>query len=86
MSEDGRHERAVAQSLRHAQEAAGIGDFDEALAWLRAVEAVDGVLPREWAAKRAVWAHQSHNGTPRGGGRFTPPQEAAPVSRQNGRP
>ena len=64
MSRDGRHKRAVAQSFRHAQEAAGIGDFDEALAWLRAVEAVDGFLPRTWVAKRAVWAHQGQSGRP----------------------
>ena len=66
MSGDGRHTRAVAQSFRHAQEAAGTGDYDEALGWLRAVEAVDGFLPREWAAKRAVWAHQSQAATTNG--------------------
>jgi hypothetical protein len=86
MSEDGRHERAVARSCQLAQEAAGIGEYEEALAWLQAVEVVDGPLSAEMEVKRAVWAHQSHNGAPRAGRRFTPPQKAAAAAGQNGRP
>lgn len=81
-----RHERAVAQSCQFAQAAAGIGDFEKAVAWLHAVATVDGQLSPEWEAKRAIWAHEVRNGTPRGGGRSTPPKEAAAATRQNGRP
>ena len=42
MSDAERHRRAVAQSLRFAQEAATRGDFDDAPEWLGVVEIVDG--------------------------------------------
>lgn len=51
----GRHERAVANTLGFAQEAASRGDFKDALEWLGVVEFVDGVLPPGWERTRAVW-------------------------------
>jgi hypothetical protein len=51
----GRHERAVANTLGFAQEAAARGDFKGALEWLGVVEIVDGVLPPGWDGKRAEW-------------------------------
>ncbi len=86
MSADGRHERAVAQSLQLAQDSAAIGDFVDALAWLQTVEAVDGPLPTVWERKRAVWERQCQDGTLRVGGRFARPDEAAASARQNGHP
>jgi hypothetical protein len=86
MSRDGRHERAVAQSCRFAVEGASIAGFDEAIAWPLAVEMVGGPHSAEWEGKRSSWARQSHDGTPRTGGRFTPPEGAAAGARQNGRP
>jgi hypothetical protein len=55
MSTNGRHERAVAQSLGFAQDAAANGDFVNALEWLRVVETVDGGLPEAWESTRAAW-------------------------------
>jgi hypothetical protein len=85
MSRDVRHERAVARSRRLAEEAAGIGDFEEGLARRQAVEAVDGPLSAEWEGKRSSWTRQSRDGAPRAGGRFTPPEEAVAAARQVGR-
>lgn len=65
MSGHARHERAVAQSCQLAQGAADVGNFEDALGWLKAVEMVDGPLAPEWDAKRALWLRQGHNGTPR---------------------
>lgn len=81
-----RHERAVGQSCRLAQEAADIGDFGGALAWLKAVEMVDGPLAPEWDAKRALWLRQGRNGTSRTDGRFEPRRGVAADARQEGRP
>lgn len=78
-----RHDQAVAQSCRFAQEAAEGGDFEEALAWLLAVEAADGPLSAEWAGKRTTWARQS--GAPNGNGAPTSPHEAR-ATRASGRP
>jgi hypothetical protein len=50
-----RHARAVAQSLRWADEAARNGDYDSALGWLHTIEAVRGGLEPAWEAKRAIW-------------------------------
>ena len=50
-----RHQRAVAQSLRFAQEAADRGALGEALEWLGVVELVDQRLPAEWERARAGW-------------------------------
>lgn len=55
MSGLGRHERAVANTLGFAQEAAARGDFKDALEWLGVVEVVDGVLPPGWDRTRAAW-------------------------------
>ncbi len=52
-----RHERAVANTLGFAREAASRGDFKDALEWLGVVEVVDGVLPPGWERTRAVWRH-----------------------------
>ena len=53
----GRHERAVANTLGFAREAAARGDFEGALQWLGVVEIVDGVLPPWWERTRAAWLH-----------------------------
>ncbi|MGO9906806.1 MAG: hypothetical protein ACLP4R_04735 [Solirubrobacteraceae bacterium] len=55
MTEAERHERAVANTLGFAQEAAAKGDFAGALEWLGVVEIVDGALPAGWERKRALW-------------------------------
>ena len=57
MTEAERHERAVANTLGFAREAAPSGDFTGALEWLGVVEIVDGALPAEWERTRALWLH-----------------------------
>lgn len=52
-----RHERAVANTLSWADQAAAIGEFDEALAWLATLDAIGDPLPEVYAAKRPVWSH-----------------------------
>ncbi len=42
-----RHRRAVAQTINWAREAAEAGHDQEALEWLRMLEAVEGQLPPE---------------------------------------
>jgi hypothetical protein len=86
MSTDARHARAVAHSCQLAQAAADIGDFEDALAWLNAVETVDGPLAPQWDAKRASWLRQGDDGTPRTDGRFQPLRGAAADARQEPRP
>ena len=56
-----RHARAVAQSLRFAQEAADKGDYREALSWLGAVEAADGGLSPEWEQTRGLWQQRARS-------------------------
>jgi hypothetical protein len=51
----GGHERAVANTLGFAREAAARGDFRGALEWLAVVDVVDGGLPPGWERTRAVW-------------------------------
>jgi hypothetical protein len=51
----GRHERAGAQTLGFAREAAVGGDFAEAIEWLKVVEVVNGVPPVGWERTRALW-------------------------------
>jgi hypothetical protein len=50
-----RHECAVAQTLRWAQEAAVNQSFDDALEWLQTVTIVDGPLSPDWERTRASW-------------------------------
>jgi hypothetical protein len=50
-----RHQRAVANTLGLAREAAAKGDFAGALEWLGVVEIVDGALPAGWELTRASW-------------------------------
>jgi hypothetical protein len=50
-----RHRLAVARTLAWADEAAGRGEYGEALAWLETVEAVDAELPQPYVVKRAAW-------------------------------
>ena len=50
-----RHERAVAQTLGWAQEAAAGQLFDDALEWLQTVEVVDGPLSPGWQRMQASW-------------------------------
>jgi hypothetical protein len=50
-----RHQRAVANTLGLAREAAVSGHFAAALEWLAVVEIVDGALPTGWELTRALW-------------------------------
>jgi queuine/archaeosine tRNA-ribosyltransferase len=50
-----RHERAVAQTLRWAQEAATRGAFSDALEWLDVVRVVDGALNPDWQRTQTSW-------------------------------
>jgi hypothetical protein len=51
----GAHLIAVARSLRWADASAAQGDFADALAWLRAVEATGDLLPDAYLTKRQLW-------------------------------
>jgi hypothetical protein len=50
-----RHERAVQQTYAWAREAAERGEYDEAIAWMGTLEAVEGELRPDWEAQRASW-------------------------------
>jgi hypothetical protein len=50
-----RSERALAQTLGWAQEAADRGSIAEAVDWLHYVELIHGTLPAAWQRQRAVW-------------------------------
>ncbi len=50
-----KHERAVARTLEFADEAAGRGDFRDALAWLATLEAIGRRLSDEYLVKQAEW-------------------------------
>ena len=50
-----RHERAVANTLCWAQEAAAHEAFSDALEWLDLVELVDGALTPDWERTQAAW-------------------------------
>jgi len=50
-----RHERAVANTLGLAREAAAKGDFAGALEWLVVVEIVDEALSAGWELTRTSW-------------------------------
>ena len=49
------HVVAVARSLNWADASAARGDFADALAWLRAVEAMGDLLPDAYLTKRQLW-------------------------------
>lgn len=44
-----RHRQAVAQTIVWAKDAASAGDYQDALSWMRVLEAVEGELPAELA-------------------------------------
>jgi hypothetical protein len=50
-----RHERAVANTLCWAREAAAHEAFNDALEWLHVVELVDGALTPGWEQTQASW-------------------------------
>ncbi len=50
-----RHQRAVANTLAWADEAAQSGRYSDALSWLSTVESIGEVLPDEYLAKRSAW-------------------------------
>ena len=54
-SREALHQRAVANTLGWAQEAAAHEAFSEALEWLRVVEVVDGALTADWGCTQASW-------------------------------
>jgi hypothetical protein len=54
-----RHERAVENTLREADQAAACGDYEGALSWLGLVEAIGDDLPHTYKLKRATWTAQS---------------------------
>ncbi len=55
MYADARHRRATLQSLSWAEDDAANGDYVSALQWLAVVDAVDGTLTPDYAAKRERW-------------------------------
>ncbi len=50
-----KHEHAVARTLEFAEEAAGRGDFTDALGWLATLEAIGRRLPHEYLTKQQEW-------------------------------
>lgn len=61
-NQDPRHEKAVANSLRLAVEAAERGDFVEALAWVDTVQAIGDELPPDMQASRSAWLEHLRQG------------------------
>ena len=49
------HERAVAQTLGWADEAAARGDHADALSWLKVLDAIGEQLSHEYQSKRESW-------------------------------
>jgi hypothetical protein len=56
---DARHRDAVRRTVQWAREAAGNGDYREALAWLATIEAIDAELPAGAEAWRRDWARRA---------------------------
>lgn len=54
-----RHERAVANSLRAADNAAERGDYADALAWLAVIEGIGDTLPDSYQVKREIWKRRA---------------------------
>ena len=67
------HERAVANTLGWASEAAGRGAFVDALAWLQVIEVIDGCLPTGWYERRASWRARADSSL-----RVCPPEGVLP--------
>lgn len=63
-----RHLAAVARSLGWAQESAERGDYADALAWIRTVEAIGEQLPPSYQTKRRAWHSALANLQPKQGG------------------
>jgi hypothetical protein len=55
MTFDEREERARAETLGWAQEAADRGDLSEAIDWVYVAELTHGPLPEAWDRTRSVW-------------------------------
>jgi hypothetical protein len=55
MTASDRHLAAVSRSLGWAQESAERGDYVDALAWVRVVEATGSQLPPGFHDQRQVW-------------------------------
>jgi hypothetical protein len=55
LSSGAKHDRAVAQTLDWADEAAARGEHAEALAWLQTIEAVGDRLSDAYEQKRGHW-------------------------------
>ena len=55
------HEEARELALLFAEADAGGGDFGSALSWLTVVERIDGVLPRSYVEKQAMWRARATN-------------------------
>lgn len=55
LAADERHRRAVASTLRWADESAAEGDFAGALAWLATLDAIREPLPDAYEDKRTAW-------------------------------
>jgi hypothetical protein len=54
-SRTGKHAQAVANSLSEADQAAGLGQYADALGWLETLRAIGEDLPDEYELKRAAW-------------------------------
>ena len=55
MDPTARHERAVAQTLGWADEAAARGDHGDALGWLKVLDAIGEQLSQDYQSKRESW-------------------------------
>ena len=72
-------------SCQLAEDAAGAGDFEAALAWLQMVEAVDGSLLAEWRYVPGGFDQGRHGASPTGGGAAPPDETDAPAGEKGGR-
>ncbi len=54
-----RHQAAVTRSLEWADEAAGRHDYQDALAWLRTLEAIGEHLPVAYRRKKEAWTRSA---------------------------
>jgi hypothetical protein len=50
-----RHLAAVARTFGWAEEAAGRGDYADALSWVQVVQAIGDLIPMEYQTKRRAW-------------------------------
>jgi hypothetical protein len=54
-NDEPKHQAAVRNSLRLADESAARGDYNDAVAWVQVVEATGEQLPKAYETKRQTW-------------------------------